>query len=56
MDDLELPLLENVFSGREFDVHLNFEDISEDDFPSLVYLNALHLISRDLHIVTRKNL
>ena len=61
MDDLELLLLQNVFCGREFDVHLNFEDISEDDFPSLfrwslVYLNALHLISRDRHIVTRKNL
>ncbi|XP_074634726.1 uncharacterized protein LOC141893231 isoform X2 [Acropora palmata] len=35
MDDLELLLLQNVFCGREFDVHLNFEDISEDDFPSL---------------------
>ena len=53
MDDLELLLLQNVFCGREFDVHLNFEDISEDDFPSLfrwtlVYLNALHLISPHL--------
>ncbi|XP_074629750.1 uncharacterized protein LOC141887347 isoform X3 [Acropora palmata] len=35
MDDLELLLLQNIFCGREFDVHLNFEDISEDDFPSL---------------------
>lgn len=38
MDDLELLLLQNVFCGREFDVHLNFEDISEDDFPSLFRL------------------
>ena len=35
MDDLELLLLQNVLCGTEFDVHLNFEDISEDDFPSL---------------------
>ena len=35
MDDVELLLLQNVFCGREFDGHLNFEDISEDDFPSL---------------------
>ena len=35
MDDLELLLLQNVFSGREFDVHLNFEGKSKDDFPSL---------------------
>ena len=34
-EDLELLLLENVFSSRELGAHLNFHDISDDDFESL---------------------
>ena len=34
-DDLELLLLQNVFTPRELGAHVNYQDISEDDFQSL---------------------
>ena len=34
-DDLELLLLQNVFTPRELRAHVNYQDISEDDFQSL---------------------
>ena len=34
-DDLELLLLQNVFTLRELGAHVNYQDISEDDFQSL---------------------
>lgn len=33
-DDLELLLLQNVFTPRELGAHVNYQDISEDDFQS----------------------
>ena len=34
-DDVELLLLQNVSTPRELGVHVNYQDISEDDFQSL---------------------
>ena len=34
-DDLELLLLQNFFTPRELGAHVNYQDISEDDFQSL---------------------
>lgn len=34
-DDLEMLLLQNLFSSRELCAHLNFMDINDDDFESL---------------------
>ena len=34
-DDLELLLLQNVFTPRELGAHVNYQEISEDDFQSL---------------------
>ena len=42
-DDLELMLLENCLHKRHLGTHLNFEDISEDDFESLFrYISCLY--------------
>ena len=34
-DDLELLLLQNVFTPRELSAHVNYQEIREDDFQSL---------------------
>jgi len=34
-DDLELLLLQNVFTPRELGSHVNYQDISVDDFQNL---------------------
>ena len=34
-DDLELLLLQTVFTPRELGAHVNYQDISVDDFQSL---------------------
>ena len=34
-DDDELLLLQNVFTPRELGAHVNYQDISEDDFQGL---------------------
>ena len=34
-DDLELLLIQNVFTPRELGAHVNYLDISVDDFQSL---------------------